>query len=220
MSAYTDPPTTLTSNPSAPSSLPRLLATPLSITTTIIYLAILGPYLLYQTITYYAFGPPCDGWSLCTMLFTRGLGLLLRFSFWFGLPQADGNAAGVPIGARRKGVRVDCRVIEGIPKGEEEELRIGWVKQRDVKVVDYPRVHVITGITEHPTDSTPTIPHHSLQIHPRKRRGKDHLLSRRWGSRLWPSVEDASSMDNFAPAQRPYLLYVSSFSFRRLLIDS
>jgi hypothetical protein len=151
MSAYTDPPTNLLSNTLAPSSLPRAIATPLSIISIIFYLAILGPYLVYQTINYYTAGPPWKGWSLGTLLFTRGLGLLLRVTYKFGLPRADAGAWGVPIGARRKGVRVDCRKIEGLPKGEEEELRVGWVKQADVPVVDIPGFMLSPEPTNKPT---------------------------------------------------------------------
>lgn len=138
MSAYVDPPPGLITNARAPSSLPRGIATPLSLISTIAYLAVLAPYLAYQTLIYYTIGPPWPGWTLGTLLFTRGLGLLLRFTYRFGLPQADSKAWSVPIGAKRKGVGVECQRIQGLPKEEEDALRIGWVRQRDVKVVDVP----------------------------------------------------------------------------------
>lgn len=138
MSVYVDPPPGLITNARAPSSLPRAIATPLSLISTIAYVAVLAPYLAYQTFIYYTIGPPWPGWTLGTLLFTRGLGMLLRFMFRFGLPQADSKAWGVPIGAKRKGVGVECRRIQGLPKQEEDELRVGWAKQKDVKVVDVP----------------------------------------------------------------------------------
>lgn len=132
------PPSDVTSNLLAPSSLPWYIGKPLGLLTITAYIAILPAYLAYQTATYYAVGPPWPGWTLGTMLFTRGLRLLLQFLFKFGLPGADSNAWKVPIGAKVKGVGVECRKIPGIPKTEEDELRIGWARQRDVQVVDVP----------------------------------------------------------------------------------
>lgn len=132
------PPSGITSNALAPSSLPWYIGTPLSLLSTAVYIAILPAYLAYQTTIYYTIGPPWPGWSLGTMLFTRGLRLLLQFMFRFGLPRADRNAWKVPIGARQKGVDVECRRIAGIPKEEEDELRIGWARQESVKVVEVP----------------------------------------------------------------------------------
>ncbi|KAI5448890.1 hypothetical protein NCC49_006028 [Naganishia albida] len=132
------PPSDVTSNLLAPSSLPWYIGKPLGLLTTTAYIAILPAYLAYQTATYYAVGPPWPGWTLGTMLFTRGLRLLLQFLFKFGLPGADSNAWKVPIGAKVKGVGVECRKIPGIPKAEEDELRTGWARQRDVQVVDVP----------------------------------------------------------------------------------
>ncbi|KAJ9091609.1 hypothetical protein QFC21_007149 [Naganishia friedmannii] len=134
-----DPPLNTLSNPNVPSSLPRLIAIPLSIISTISYIALLPSYLLYQTTIYYTIGPPHASWSLGTLLFTRGLGMLLAFMYRFGLPQPDGGSAWkVPIAARRKGMNVECRKIAGIPEEEEEELRIDWARQKDVRVVDVP----------------------------------------------------------------------------------
>ncbi|GHJ83602.1 hypothetical protein NliqN6_0004 [Naganishia liquefaciens] len=138
MSAYVDPPPGIITNARAPSSLPRVIATPLALISTVAYVAVLAPYLAYQTLSYYTIGPPWPGWTLGTMLFARGLGLLLQFMYRFGLPQADRRAWGVPIGAKRKGVNVERRRIQGLPTAQEEELRIGWAKQKDVKVVDVP----------------------------------------------------------------------------------
>lgn len=132
------PPSDVASNALAPSSLPWFIGTPLSLLSTAVYIAFLPAYLAYQTAIYYTFGPPWHGWSLGTMLFTRGLRLLLQFMFRFGLPRADRNAWKVPIGARQKGVDVECRRIAGIPKEEENELRIGWARQESVKVSDVP----------------------------------------------------------------------------------
>lgn len=132
------PPPSITSNALAPSSLPWFIGKPLALVSITVYIAILPAYLAYQTATYYTIGPPWPGWSLGTMLFTRGLRLLLQFMFRFGLPGADSNAWKVPIGAKVKGVGVECRRIPGIPKQEEDELRIGWARQKDVKVVDVP----------------------------------------------------------------------------------
>jgi hypothetical protein len=132
------PPSDVASNALAPSSLPWYIGTPLSLLSTAVYIAFLPAYLAYQTAIYYTVGPPWHGWSLGTMLFTRGLRLLLHFMFRFGLPRADRNAWKVPIGARQKGVDVECRRIAGILKEEEGELRIGWARQKTVKVVDVP----------------------------------------------------------------------------------
>lgn len=135
---HTHPPSIVTSNALAPSSLPWYIGTPLSLLSTAVYVALLPSYLAYQTVIYYVVGPPWPGWSLGTLLFTRSLGLLLQFMFRFGLPAADRNAWKVPIGAKRRGISVECRRIPGIPKEEEQELRIGWTRQQDVKVVDVP----------------------------------------------------------------------------------
>ncbi|KAJ9115380.1 hypothetical protein QFC22_005135 [Naganishia vaughanmartiniae] len=139
MQLHSDPPPNTLSNPSAPSSLPRALAIPLSIISTISYILLLPSYLVFQTTIYYTLGPPYPDWTLGTLLFTRGLGLFLSFQYRFGLPQPDrASAYKVPVGARRKGCAVECRPVAGIPVVEEDELRIGWMRQTSVKVVDVP----------------------------------------------------------------------------------
>jgi hypothetical protein len=65
--------------------------------------------------------------------------MLLAFMYRFGLPQPDGASAWkVPLGARRKGCGVECRKVVGIPSEEEDDLRVGWVRQESVRVVDVP----------------------------------------------------------------------------------
>jgi hypothetical protein len=62
MQLPTDPPSTLLSNPHAPSSLPRAIAIPIGVIGTATYVVCLPAYILLQTIKYYAIGE-FSGWS-------------------------------------------------------------------------------------------------------------------------------------------------------------
>lgn len=106
---------------------------------------------------YHTTGPPHPQWTLGTLLFTRGLGMLLAFMYRFGLPQPDGASAWkVPLGARRKGCGVECRKVVGIPPEEEDELRIGWLRQESVQVVDVPGFMIWPEPTTPSSSSTTT----------------------------------------------------------------
>jgi hypothetical protein len=74
LSAYTDPPITLLSNPHAPSSLPRAIATQLKVISTIFYLAILGPYLDFQNHQILHAWSAIKGMELGDVIIHEGIG--------------------------------------------------------------------------------------------------------------------------------------------------